>query len=71
MEWIEQVQRDLGGPVVAFAADNWIIFLIIAIIGGWWFYFGTLSRTVVEGEIVLGGEAESSGSDGGGDGGGD
>jgi hypothetical protein len=65
MEWIEQVQRDLGGPVVAFAAENWILLVVVSIVGAWWLYNGLLaSRTVTEGEIVVG-EDESTGNGGG------
>jgi hypothetical protein len=68
MEWIEQVQRDLGGPVVAFAAENWILLVVVSIVGAWWLYNGLLEgRTVTEGEIVVGEDEESPGGMGGGD----
>jgi hypothetical protein len=69
MEWIEQIQRDLGAPVVRFAIDNWIILSIVAFLGVLWaIRGGTFGVTATSGLVV--GESDSSDSGGGGDGGG-
>ena len=41
MDWIEQLQRDLGAPVVDFALANWLL-LVAAALGAWWLFGGSL-----------------------------
>jgi hypothetical protein len=73
VEWIEQLQRDLGGPVLQFAQQNYIVLLMVGIVavvwlvgssghGGWSFsfFFGGDSND----------DGDSSSDGGGGDGGG-
>ena len=80
MQWIEEVQRSLGAPVVAFAQANWLILLIIGAVAMLWFFGGFTGRRAdgsISAFLVFGVGDDSSDSDGdsgddggGGDGGG-
>lgn len=67
MEWITQVQRDVGTPVVDFALSNWGLVLVALALGGWWLYAATMGGSTSI-EIAI---ADDLDADGGGEGGGD
>jgi uncharacterized membrane protein YgcG len=68
--WIEEIQRELGGPVVAFALQHWIFLLVAGALAVLWL-FGSLSDRAGAGGILwFGGSDGDSDDGGGGDGGG-
>ncbi len=69
MEWIEQLQRDLGGPVLQFAQQNWLLLLVAAALGAFWLFGGSFAGRG-EANFILGDSESESGGDGVGDGGG-
>lgn len=70
MEWIEDVQRQLGAPVVAFMSDNWGIMLVVAAVAVFWFVGdGSWHRRSGDGGLMFGDGSPCEDGDGGGDGG--
>jgi hypothetical protein len=62
MAWIEEIQRSLGEPVLAFALQHWLFLLVAGAIAGAWL-FGSLSDRT-GGEVTLGFGSGDSNSDG-------
>lgn len=66
MEWIDQLQRDLGGPVLAFAQEHWIVLAAIVGIGVWWLISGgSLGRASDAETGIEIGNPDGGGGDGG------
>jgi hypothetical protein len=77
MEWIEEIQRSLGAPVVAFAQSNWLILLLIGAVAMLWVFGRFSSRGDGSAGVFFsfgdsddGADGDSGGDGGGGDGGG-
>lgn len=74
MEWVEQIQRDLGGQFTAFLAGNWPLLAFVGLLAVLWLY-----RSSTGGQVYAGGDlvfddsdhGSDEDGDGGGDGGGD
>lgn len=72
MEWITEVQRTLGAPVVAFAQENWVFFLVVGGLAVLWLFSSAARSGGVSVGVGIGGDnASGDGDGGGGDGGGD
>lgn len=69
MEWIEQIQRQLGSPVVAFMSDNWGIMLVVAAVAVFWFLGGDTGRRKPSDGGFIFGDMDRFADDDGGDGG--
>ena len=54
MEWIEEIQRTVGRPVVDFALTHWAVIAAVAVVATFWLIFGTFGYREDEGFIVLG-----------------
>jgi hypothetical protein len=67
--WLEEIQRDLGGPVVAFAQQHWIFLLIAGVIAFVLLFGSSRGEGGISVWFGFGGDSDSD-SDGGGDGGG-
>jgi hypothetical protein len=73
MGWIEEIQRSVGEPVVAFAQQHWIFLLIAGLIAVAWLFGSSSGNGGVSVGVWFGGsDGDSDGGDsgGGGDGGG-
>jgi hypothetical protein len=71
VEWIEQLQRDLGAPVLQFAQQNYILLLMVGIVAVVWLVGGSTGNGGLSFGFFFGGDSNDDGdSDGGGDGGG-
>ncbi len=74
MDWIEQLQRDLGGPVLQFAQKNYILLLMVGIVAVVWLFGSSTGNGGWPFGLFSAGDSNDdgdSGSDGGGgDGGG-
>ena len=72
MEWLEQVQRDLGGQFFAFVSGNWMLLSVAGLAALLWFFRrGGAGQLIVAGDINFSDEHDDAGDagDGGGDGG--
>ena len=73
MEWIEEIQRSLGEPVLNFAQQNHILLIITGLVAAKWF-FGSGGSGGWSLGFIFGGDSnddsDSGGDSGGGDGGG-
>jgi hypothetical protein len=69
--WIEEIQRSLGEPVLAFAQEHWIFLLIAGFIAFMWLYGSNRGGGGIGVWFGFGGDRGDDGnSDDGGDGGG-
>ena len=69
MAWLEELQRSLGEPVIAFALEHWIFLLIAGFIAVAWLFSSSQGQGGISVWFGFGGDNDSDG-DGGGDGGG-
>ncbi len=72
MGWIEEIQRGLGEPVLAFAQQHWIFLLIAGFIAFMWLFGANRGEGGTSVWFGFGGDSDTDGSGdgGGGDGGG-
>jgi hypothetical protein len=68
MAWIEEIQRSVSEPVLAFTQQNWMLLLIVAVIAVMWLFGSGWDRDdasvgVLSGRSDSEGEGDGSGSD--------